>query len=192
MRNVYNKSNWSTLDPPGPPTHVRDFDLPAPNLLRSPEARELSAAKALDDTTVHAPLSESNRYWAPTWDASHRNLAFIRRRVHRRRDISDRSNISHREDPSQSHVTQTLSDKDGELVHRKRCSTWNRNPITVHRSRNSAAGLDSWSLWKFAVSGDCRGAPSTPRLGDRSPVKNGKGDEVMRVGTQKGDKREKE
>lgn len=37
-----------------------------------------------------------------------------------------------------------------------------------------------------------RGAPSTPGLGDRSPVKNGKGDEVMRVGTQKGKTRERE
>lgn len=62
--------------------------------------------------------------------------------------------------------------------------------ITVHRSRNSAAGLDSWSLCKFAVSANYRGAPSTPGLGDRSPVKDGKGDEVMRVGTQKGKTRE--
>lgn len=62
----------------------------------------------------------------------------------------------------------------------------------MHRSsRNSAAGLDSWSLCKFAVSADYRGAPSTPGLGDRSSVKDGKGDEVMRV-VRKRERRERE
>ncbi|TGZ31971.1 hypothetical protein DBV15_05703 [Temnothorax longispinosus] len=64
MRHVYDKSNFRRSTHL---VHERDFDRPAPSLLRSLEARELSAAKALDDTTVHVPLSESNSHW---------NLAF--------------------------------------------------------------------------------------------------------------------